>query len=171
MPLTSLVLALALGADPAPIVGRADTLGAVNGVSVLVEDVDFRAERLGVNSQALKLKVEDRVLTSGIALLDDEALERQPAAPMLYVRVQMVPVTKARCAAAVEVQLLQLVSLSSGERAWATTWSHATLVRADPRRLAGAVDEVLARQMRGFARTYHAAHGLGRRDALLAGRE
>jgi len=166
----SLVLALAVVADPAPILARAETLGAVDAVSVLVEDVDRRAARLGLNARALQLRVEDRVLTSGVALLDDDAVANDPAAPMLYVRVQMLPVTRARCAASVEVQLVQLVELSSGERAWATTWSQGTLVRADPRRLGPAVEAVLARQLKAFARTFHAAHGLGRGDEVLARR-
>jgi len=165
-----IALALALAAEPSPIVNRADTLGAIDGVAVLVEDVDRRAARLGLHPQVIRLHVEDRLLTGGIALLDDDALERQPNAPLLYVRVQMVPVTKARCAASVEVQLLQLVSLSTGERAWATTWSHGTLVRSEPKRLAKTVDEVLARQLKGFSRTFHAAHGLGRGDTMLAKR-
>ncbi len=165
--LASLALALAVAADPTPILGRAETLATIDGVSVLVEDVDRRAASLGLNARVLQLRVEDRVLTSGIALLGDDAVER--AAPVLYVRVQMVPVTRSRCAATVAVELMQLVELSSGERAWATTWSEGALVRADPHRLGQTVEAVLARQLRAFARTYHAAHGLGRGDAMLAG--
>jgi len=167
--IAELAFALALAADPTPILGRAETLGAVDGVSVVVEDLDRRAVRLGLDSRQLQAHVEDRVLTGGVALLDDDALAHDPSAPLLYVRVQLLPVTRARCAVSVEVQLMQLVELSSGERAWGTTWSHSTLVKSDPRRVVQAIQGAIARQLSGFTRTWHAAHGLGRGETMLAG--
>jgi hypothetical protein len=168
--IAQLVLTLALAAEPSRILGRAETLGAVEGVAVVVEDLDRRAVRLGLDPRQLQAQVEDRVLTGGVRLLDEDTLTHDAAAPLLYVRVQMLPVTRHRCAVSVEVQLMQLVELSSGERAWGVTWSQATLLKSDPRKIVQSVKIAMARQLQGFTRTWHAAHGLGRSDVMLAGR-
>jgi len=140
-----------------------DSLRGLQGVQVLVEDIEKEVQADGVSQDAIRTSAELILRSNGIRVLTPSERLSTPSAPFLYLRVGTVK-TKLGIvdfyAFSVTVVPKQVVSLAHrpGQVAIATTWEAqdgvGTLSRQDIRKVSSYVDD----QVKEFANDFLAVN-------------
>jgi hypothetical protein len=63
------------------------SLAGLNGVGIVVEDIDPAIEREGLTSTQIQKDVKERLSTAGIKILSEAALTKSKGMPYLYVNI------------------------------------------------------------------------------------
>ncbi len=88
-----------------------ETLRALPGVWVVVEQVAPDLAQAGVTQAALQHETEEKVRAAGLPLLSQEECWRTPGMPWLYITVAVSPATETTYAATIAADLYQEVQL------------------------------------------------------------
>ncbi len=101
------------------------SLRGLNGVHVLVADVDTDDEIDGLDKAQIQKDIDNVLRTAGINVLTREEAMRTPGIPCLYVSVDSMKGPEGCCAYSTIVELLQAVYLVRDPdiRTYAETWS------------------------------------------------
>lgn len=105
-----LVLIGGVAAAKTPEERQADTLRALPGVYLVVENVSPSAEADGLTTDLVRGDIELQLRRAGIHLMSEPEWSRTPGKPFLYVRVSLAK-SGPRYAYHLEVQVLQRVKL------------------------------------------------------------
>lgn len=135
------------------------SLRGLQGVSVIVEQVDPDAEAAGVSAQALKENAEKLLRTKGIRVLSRSERLKTPGGPMLYVNINTLPEAKTGLYSYnIDVSLRQLVVLARSQShvTVATTWDTGILGQAGKKVFAEAVRVNLEKGVDDFADAFRA---------------
>ena len=109
-----------------PVIG---SLRGLQGVEVMVEDVDPEAERDGLTRNQLQVIVESELRKAGIKLLTREERFSAPGDPFLYIRVATHKAPTEMYGFSISVQLRQGVALlrNPSFKTRAVTWHYSTV--------------------------------------------
>ncbi len=101
------------------------SLRGLNGVHVLVADLDTEDEIDGLDTAQIRKDIDDMLRTAGIGVLTREEAMRTPGIPCLYVNVDTMKGPDGFYAYSTTVELLQGVYLIRNPdiRTYAETWS------------------------------------------------
>ena len=113
------------------------TLRGLQGVSVLIEDLQLESERAGLTTQQLQTDVEGQLRHAGIPVLTKDHAFRLHGAPYVYVYVYLVPHPMGLTTYSSLVEVNQRASLDrNGSSASVSTWSVQRLGTVGSRHLA-----------------------------------
>ena len=101
------------------------SLRGLNGVHVLVADLDTEDEIYGLDTAQIRKDIDDMLRAAGINVLTREEAMRTPGIPCLYVNVDTMKGSDGFYAYSTTVELLQGVYLIRNPdiRTYAETWS------------------------------------------------
>jgi hypothetical protein len=101
------------------------SLRGLNGVHVLVADLDTEDEIYGLDTALIRKDIDDMLRAAGINVLTREEAMRTPGIPCLYVNVDTMKGSDGFYAYSTTVELLQGVYLIRNPdiRTYAETWS------------------------------------------------
>src|SRR5882724_9880802 len=100
------------------------TLQGLQGVYVLLEDIQPEMARAGLTTQQLQADVEERLRHAGIPVLTKDQAFRLQGTPFLYVYVHLVPHPIGLTVYSILVEVNQRASLDlNGSSASVSTWS------------------------------------------------
>jgi hypothetical protein len=63
------------------------SLAGLNGVGIVIEDIDPAIEREGLTSTQIQKDVEEKLRTAGIKILSEAELTKSPGMPYIYVNI------------------------------------------------------------------------------------
>jgi hypothetical protein len=100
------------------------SLTGLRGVYVVVEDFDADRQRAGFDQRTFLTDVEVRLRTAGIPVLTLEERGAAPGKPVLYLNVNALHDQPGEANAySIMLEVLQRVTLASGQTTTAITWS------------------------------------------------
>ena len=103
---------------------RQTALVGLKGITVLVEDMNPQAERLGLTTAEIQTDVELRLRKAGIRVLTEKESAEMPGIHILYVRVNTnIKSGSALCAVNISVVLKEDVTLETGFPTVGTIWN------------------------------------------------
>jgi hypothetical protein len=108
-------ISLALTPDQKALVG-------LEAVQVVVEGPGPEAERLGLSKNQIKTDVERRLRKAGVRVLTNQEQVETPGAPHLYIKIDAIINKIGIFAYSASVDLIEIVTLFTGETAFATVW-------------------------------------------------
>ena len=127
--IVSLVSVLCLFAGKG-VAGRADAmevplLHGLKEVSVNVEDLGFRVERLGLTTEHLRRDAKLRLKMAGIEVRSEKESMTRPEIPQLHIIVRVLGTSSGDYAAQIRVELLEQVGLlrQPGKEVFVSTWT------------------------------------------------
>jgi hypothetical protein len=116
----ALVMLLLLPGVSHALTGQQEALVGLEGVQVVVEGPGPEAERLGLSKNQIKTDVEQRLRKAGVRVLTNK--EPAPRTPHLYVKISASINKMGIFAYSINVDLMEIVTLFTGEKAFATVW-------------------------------------------------
>ena len=138
----------------AEIYGQRESLRGLQGVHVLIEQIDPEARADGLSEKAVRTAVEDILQSSDIQILTNSERITTPSKPYLYVNIIAVKSKgMSSYALTVNVYFRQYVSLVHRPQHTmsATTWHIAYAVQAGTERLGELVPHVVEPAIKAFA--------------------
>jgi hypothetical protein len=99
-----------------------EPLVGLKGVQVVVEGPGLEAERLGLSKNQIKTDVERRLQKAGVRVLTNQEEVETPGRPQLYVKIGASINKMGIFAYSINVDLIEIVTLFTGETAFATVW-------------------------------------------------
>ncbi len=140
-----------------------ETLAGLDGVHIVVEDVDVDLEREGITSAVLEEIVEEMLARAGIRIFSGAELVDVPGQPLLYLQVGADRHRGGALAYIVRIELCQWVALArdSDREAMAVTWTIAGVWAADPEELVEGVLESVREGVERFVTAFLAANAKG----------
>jgi hypothetical protein len=97
-------------------------LVGLEGVQVVVEGPGLEAERLGLSKNQIKTDVERRLQKAGVRVLTNQQEVETPGRPQLCVKIGASINKMGIFAYSINVDLIEIVTLFTGETAFATVW-------------------------------------------------
>jgi hypothetical protein len=97
-------------------------LVGLEGVQVVVEGPGLEAERLGLSKNQIKTEVEQRLRQAGVRVLTNQEEVETPGRPQLDVKIGASISKMGIIAYSINVDLFEIVTLFTGETAFATVW-------------------------------------------------
>jgi hypothetical protein len=121
--LALIVMLLLLPGTSHALTDEQKVLVGLKGVHVLVEEMNPKAERLGLNKPKIKTDVELRLRKAGIRVLTEKEQFEMPGGPALYVNINSYfPPNIAIVAFSIDIELMEWVTLASGFKALGAIW-------------------------------------------------
>lgn len=117
----ALVVFLLLPGVSQALITDQEVLVGIEGVHVLVEKIDPKAERLGLTAAQIKTDVELRLRKAGVRVFSREETFKTPGSPVLYVQVYTkVGQNLVTCSS--HVTLKETVTLARGGETYGAIW-------------------------------------------------
>jgi hypothetical protein len=103
-------------------------LRGLKEVVVDVEDLDFRAERLGLTTNHLRTDAESKLKMAGITVQPEREAMRTPGSPHLHIMVKVLGTSSGDYAAHIRLELREAVGLvrNPGMEVVTSTWTAGT---------------------------------------------
>jgi hypothetical protein len=154
------VLLLAVAPQVMSDAGGRDVVKGITSIGVEVEDLPHIAEKLGIKKESLKADIASRLRQSGIEVVSDDALKKNPSLPFLKVSL-IIGYSKPTYIYAVVVGLNEKVSLERDPRiiSYAMPWWRIVKgEHAGESDVAGYIQETLHYIVNEFIANYTAAN-------------
>jgi hypothetical protein len=130
--IVALVITVSLSGGIATTIRAADAeipvLRGLKEVSVYVEDLDFRVERVGLTTDHLKTDAESKLKRAGIKVLSEKESKRASGSPQLHIIVKVLGTSSGDYAAHIRLELREAVALvrHPSMEVFSSTWTTGT---------------------------------------------
>ncbi len=133
---------------------EAQSLNGLEGVAVVVEEIDPDTENAGFTKSSLKALLELELKTAGVRLLTEEEYDNSKAMPNFTVDIVIVSYENGLCAFSMRLVLRQFGFLANKQWTVAETWKSPWTVGLLKKEELGSLKDLMRRDVQEFAKDF-----------------